>query len=118
LTPSGSSLGPLTNVGLSVNAVGRSRSSPYVEQWTFGFQYALTPNDSVEISYIGNHGLKLPFANWQRNQLAPQYLSLGNQLLAPVTNPFYGVITSSSCGLSARTVPLGQLLVLIHSIAT
>ena len=110
LTPSGSSLGPLTNVGLSVNAVGRARSSPYVEQWTFGFQYALTQNDSLEISYVGNHGLKLPFANWQRNQLAPQYLSLGNQLLAPVTNPFYGAIASSSCGLSARTVPLGQLL--------
>jgi hypothetical protein len=110
LTPSGSSLGPLTNVGLSINAVGRTRSSPYVPQWTFGLQYAITQNDSLEISYVGNHGLKLPFANWQRNQLAPQYLSLGNQLLAPVANPFFGAIKSSSCGLSAKTVPLGQLL--------
>lgn len=110
LTPSGSSLGGLTNVGLSVNAVGRTRSSPYVEQWTFGIQYALTQNDSLEISYIGNHGVKLPFSNWQRDQLAPQYLSLGNQLLAAVTNPFYGSITSSSCGLDQKTIPLGQLL--------
>ena len=110
LSPSGSSLGPLTNVGLSVNAVARTRSSPYVEQWTFGLQYAVTQNDSVEVSYVGNHGLKLPFSNWQRNQLSPRYLSLGNQLLAPVTNPFYGAINSSSCGLDEQTIPLGQLL--------
>ncbi len=110
LSPSGSSLGPLTNVGLSVNAVGRGRSSPYVEQWTFGFQYAVTQNDSIEVSYVGNHGVKLPFSSWQRDQLSPQYLSLGNQLLAPVTNPFYGAITSSSCGLNQKTIPLGQLL--------
>jgi Carboxypeptidase regulatory-like domain len=110
LSPTGSSLGGLTNVGLSVNAVGRTRSSPYVQQWTFGFQYALTQNDSLEISYVGNHGLKLPFSNVQLDQLAPQYLSLGNQLLTSVPNPFYGAIRSSSCGLDQKTIPMGQLL--------
>lgn len=110
IPPSGSSLGGLTNVGLSVNAVGRTRSSPYVEQWTFGIQYALAQNDNIEISYVGNHGLKLPFSNWQRDQLPPQYFSLGNQLQSPVANPFYGSINSSSCGLDQKTIPLGQLL--------
>jgi Carboxypeptidase regulatory-like domain len=110
IPPSGSTLGGLTNVGRSVNAVGRTRSSPYVEQWTFGVQYALAHNDSIEVSYVGNHGLKLPFANWQRDQLSPQYLSLGDELQSPVANPFYGSITSSSCGLDQKTIPLGQLL--------
>ncbi|MBV9305585.1 MAG: TonB-dependent receptor [Acidobacteriaceae bacterium] len=110
IQPIGSSLGALTNVGQSVSAVGRTRSSPYVEQWSLSTQYAFTNNDVFEISYFGNHGLKLDYNDIQLNQLNPQYLSLGNALLAPVKNPFYGVITSSSCGLNQPTVPYGQLL--------
>jgi hypothetical protein len=110
LQPIGSSQGALTNVGQSISAVGRTRSSPYVEQWSFSTQYAFTNADVLELSYFGNHGLKLDYNDVQRNQLDPQYLSLGNALLTPVKNPFYGVITSSSCGLSQPTVPYGQLL--------
>ncbi|HVI81008.1 MAG TPA: hypothetical protein VM715_23230, partial [Candidatus Acidoferrum sp.] len=108
--PVGSSLGGLTNVGQSITAVGRTRSSPYVEQWSFSTQYAFTAKNIFELSYFGNHGLKLAFNDIQRNQLNPQYLSLGNALLAPVRNPFYGVISSSSCGLNQPTVPYAQLL--------
>jgi hypothetical protein len=110
ILPAGSSGGGLTNVGQSITAVGRTRSSPYVEQWSFSTQYAFSANDIFELSYFGNHGLKLAFNDIQRNQLNPQYLSLGNALLAPVRNPFYGVISSSSCGLNQPTVPYGQLL--------
>lgn len=110
LQPIGSSQGALTNVGQPISAVGRTRSSPYVEQWSFSTQYALSNADVLELSYFGNHGLKLDYNDVQRNQLDPQYLSLGNALLTPVKNPFYGVITSSSCGLSQPTVPYGQLL--------
>jgi hypothetical protein len=42
------------------------------------------------------------------NQLPVADLALGNQLLTPVTNPFYGVITSGA--LSGPTIPYGQLL--------
>jgi hypothetical protein len=110
LQPIGSSQGALTNVGQSISAVGRTRSSPYVEQWSLSTQYAFTNSDVFELSYFGNHGVKLDYNDVQVNQLPTQYLSLGNALLTPVRNPFYGVITSSSCGLDQATIPYGQLL--------
>jgi len=110
IPPVGNSQGALTNVGQSISAVGRTRSSPYVEQWSLSTQYALTNSDVFELSYFGNHGLKLDYNDIQLNQIDPKYLSLGNALLQPVRNPFYGIITSSSCGLSQPTVPYGQLL--------
>ena len=107
----GNGLGKLTNVGFDTNAVESSRATPYVEQWTFGLQYALSKNDSVEAQYIGNHGVKLPISGgFQRNEIADSYLALGNQLLAPISNPFYGHILASGCGLDQPTVPRGQLL--------
>jgi hypothetical protein len=111
IAATGRSLGGLQDVGLSVGtATNRSRSSPYVEQWTFGLQYALTPNDMIDVTYLGNHGVKLPFSSVQRDQLPTQDLAQGDALLAMVANPFYGSITASACGLDAATVPAGQLL--------
>jgi hypothetical protein len=75
----------------------------------FGVQYAVAPNDLIDVSYVGNHGVKILGA-MQNDQLYPQYLALGNQLLQQVPNPFYGAITSSGCGLDRPTVVQGQLL--------
>lgn len=108
--PTGSSLGGLTDVGLSPSAPGNYRPTPYVEQWMLGLQYAITQNDMIDVTYIGNHGVKLPFSGLQKNQLPPQYMTMGNALLEPVANPFYGHITSSGCGLEGATVLAGQLL--------
>jgi hypothetical protein len=53
--------------------------------------------------------VKLPFTSaFQRNQLRPELLSLGDKLLEPVANPFYGIITVGS--LAGQTIPRGQLL--------
>jgi hypothetical protein len=108
LLPPGKSLGQLTGVGQSINAVERARPTPYVEQWTFGLSYDLPSRTVLEISYAGNHGVKLPFADFQLNQLPAQLLSLGEKLVAPVTNPFYGAVSAGP--LAGATVPLGQLL--------
>ena len=108
LLPPGNSAGGLTNIGLDTNAMERGRPTPYVEQWTFSTQYELPYNSLIEAAYVGNHGVKLPYASSQLNQLNPQYLSLGNQLLNPVPNPFFGVITVGA--LSGPTIPYGQLL--------
>ncbi|MDQ2711599.1 MAG: carboxypeptidase-like regulatory domain-containing protein, partial [Acidobacteriota bacterium] len=108
LAPVGEANGGATNVGQTVNAVLRHRASPYVQQWTTNVQYQ-AGNTVLQAAYIGNHGLKLLFGtNFELNQLPTADLALGNQLLQPVTNPFYGVITSGS--LSGKTVPYGQLL--------
>ena len=114
IAPAGKANGALTNVGQSVDAIYRDRPTPYVEQWTAGFQYAPTHNDNFDITYIGNHGVKLIYGNGagsvQANQLPPANLALGNGLLNQVTNPFFGSIANSSCGLDQSTVIAAQLL--------
>jgi hypothetical protein len=114
IQPTGKSQGALTNVGLGVNAWEGYRPTPYVEQWTGGFQYALTPNNLIEATYVGNHGVKLLFGGLDADQLQPNYLSMGDALLNPVANPFYDYFHShglvSGCGLDQPTVPQGQLL--------
>jgi hypothetical protein len=110
IAPPGNSLGPLTNVGLGVSAVNRKRPISYVNNWMFGVQYAFTAKDKVDASYVGNHGVQLDYSSYESNQLNPAKVQLGDQLLTPVTNPFYGLISSSSCGLDQPTVPAGQLL--------
>jgi hypothetical protein len=63
----------------------------------------------LEAAYAGNHGVKLLFGtNFQLNQLTPAQLSLGNALLQPVPNPFFGTITAGP--LAGPTVPEGRLL--------
>ncbi len=107
---SGNSLGELQQVGFGVGSDFRSRKPSYTQQRLLGVQYAITPNDSLEVDYIGNHGTHM-ISNLQRNQLNPQYLSMSTAALQSlVTNPFSGSITSSSCNLNNATVSQYQLL--------
>jgi len=111
IEPTGRSLGGLQDVGFSVgSALDRNRPTPYMEQWMFGLQYALTPNDMIDVTYLGNRGVKLPFGGVQKDQLPPQDLAQGNALTASVTNPYFGYITASGCGLNNATVPAFQLM--------
>ena len=97
-------------MGQSISVVNNHRPSPYVEQWMLGIQYSPTPSDVIDITYVGNHGLKMVLSGANRNQLPPQYLSETTQLNNPVTNPFYGHVSGSGCGLSNPTVSSFQLL--------
>jgi Carboxypeptidase regulatory-like domain/TonB dependent receptor len=107
----GNSMGEYQQVGNGLGSVWRSRRSPYVQQWLLGVQYAITPNDSIDINYIGNRGTRMITGGYQHNQLNPQYLSMGTAALqAQVTNPFYGSIASSSCSLNNPTVQEAQVL--------
>lgn len=42
-----------------IMTVARNLTTPYVTTWTLSLQHALTPNVSMEIAYIGNHGTNL-----------------------------------------------------------
>jgi hypothetical protein len=107
---SGNSLGEYQQLGSGVGSVFKDRKSPYTQQWLFGVQYAITPNDSLDVNYIGNRGTRM-ITNLQQNQLNPQYLSMDTAALqSPVSNPFFGHITSSSCNLNNATIPQYQLL--------
>jgi hypothetical protein len=77
----------------------------------FGLQYSIRTNDLLDIAYVGNRGIKLSAGGYERDQLDPQYFSLGttalNQLVA---NPLAGKLTSSGCQLQNAMVPRQQLL--------
>ena len=106
----GNSLGALTNVGFSTGAVNPNRKTYYDQQWMYGFQYAPTARDVVDITYVGNHNVHTLAGSLNLNQLDPKYFSMGSALLTQVTNPFAGQITSSGCGLDQPMVAQGQLL--------
>lgn len=106
----GNSQDGLSNVGFSVGAVSRTRKTYYVQQWMYGFQYAPTSRDVLDVTYVGNHGVHVVDGGLNLNQLDPKYLSMGSALDNLVPNPFFGHITASGCGLDQPTVVQGQLL--------
>ena len=106
----GNSSGGLTNVGFDTSAVSRSRKTYYDQQWMFGFQYAPTPSDVIDLTYVGNHSVHVVTSGMNLNQLDPKYFSMGDALDTLVPNPFFNHITASGCGLANPTVQQGQLL--------
>jgi Carboxypeptidase regulatory-like domain/TonB dependent receptor len=109
-SPTGNSLGLLTDVGNSVNAWDRNHPTSYVQSYSASFQYQILRNAIIEVGYQGSQGRKLPlgYGSFNINQLNPSYLSMGSALSAPVNNPFYGTIAAGQ--LSGKTVPAYQLL--------
>jgi hypothetical protein len=109
----GNTQGGLTDVGQSLATSVFKRPSSYVEQWSFGLQYSLTPRDMIEANYVGSHALKFVISGLNINQLPPADLALGSgALTAAKTNPFFGLgpVASSGCGLAGATVPAYQLM--------
>jgi len=107
----GSSLGPLTDVGTSVSAMEYYTPRPYTQQWNFGVQRELPGNTLVSVVYAGGHSIHLP-VNLTPNDLQPRYWGTpGNSaqvsaLQKTVPNPFYGnkVINITSGTISTATV--------------
>ena len=113
LTPTGSSLGGLTDVGNSASTgVPAMRHSPLVYQYSLGFQYAFATNDVLTTTYVGNRGVHMLTDSVLRSQLNPALVTPANAnaLATLVPNPFYGKITSSSCGLDQPTILQAHLL--------
>jgi len=63
-----------------------------VVSWTSGFQYELTPNTVLDLTYIGKHGTHLESGGFNGgglhapNTLDPKYLALGTLLNQPATS--------------------------------
>jgi hypothetical protein len=110
LTPTGNSLHGLTNVGYGGGGTNPNRPDPMVKQYMLGVQYAFSPSNVLDVSYVGNQGTNMILGGMNYGELDPKYLSMGSALNTPVANPFYGVIKDSSCGLNDPTVPQAQLL--------
>jgi hypothetical protein len=54
--PTGGTVAPTP---CSIVGIDPKFRTPYVENWSFGIQRAITNNLSLDISYVGNHGVKL-----------------------------------------------------------
>lgn len=111
--PQGAAGGPLTQVGSSISdSYFSSYRNPYNIQWNFAVQYALPSKTTLEVSYLGNHGLFLidgdPGTNF--DQLPTADLAMGNALFTQVPNPFFGIITTPGSSLANPTVQANQLL--------
>jgi hypothetical protein len=106
--PENGGLGLVTLLGQSINAQSRFDRVPYTAQWNFDIQYALPGEMVMDVAYAGNAGVKL-LAQAQLNQVPDRFLSLGDDLIRSVTNPFFGIIPATS-SLGQRTTTAGQLL--------
>jgi hypothetical protein len=114
ILPPGSSEGLSTDLGLGVSGYIRNWNQlPYVQDWSFGVQHQFG-SMVVSAQYVGSKGTHLYFAS------APAYNYFGpwiqkaspaqiSALTAYVPNPFYGVITTPSCGICGSTVQASQL---------
>ncbi|MBS1829747.1 MAG: TonB-dependent receptor [Acidobacteria bacterium] len=114
--PPGASGGLLTGVGQSVTAgaAGGSNFLPNFrhglnQQFSQGFQFVLPGNLSIQASYVGSLNQRLTMSR-NINQYPNQFLDLRTRLNASVPNPFFGVITDRTSGLSQATTTVQQLL--------
>lgn len=83
-------------------------TSPYLQQWNFAVQRQLPGRWVASVSYAGNKGNKLFGANYNLNQIDPQYYALGLRLQDQVPNPLAGQILSGA--LSGATITRSQSL--------
>ena len=96
IPPPGASQGALSYVGQSFSYVNQDFRLPYVDQFSFGFQYELPWHAKLEVSYVGSRGKdEQTSANLNYYPLsARQKCNLmegGNPLYCDqrVSNPFY-----------------------------
>ena len=83
----------------------------YYLNWNLTIQHQFPFGLNVEASYAASHGVHLPINSDNGvniNQLPDADLALGGQLLNPVANPFFGLISSGP--LSNPTVQYWQTL--------
>jgi len=112
----GNTLGTRTWLGAGPSAPLRDLvATAYTQTWSFGIQRELPGDILVDASYVGTKGTKLNilsagqrnyFGSWIERATADEITALQTQ----VPNPFYGVITDPTVGLSSPTVGVGQLL--------
>ncbi|HVW83416.1 MAG TPA: hypothetical protein VHB50_02000, partial [Bryobacteraceae bacterium] len=110
--PKGVAGGPLTDVGLGIGeSFFDSYRNPYSEEWNLNIQRELPGQMTLEVGYLGNHGLFLVDGDPGQpyDQLPTSYLALGNALYNQVPNPFYGLITTPGSPLAQPTVQFNQL---------
>lgn len=87
----------------------------YSQQWNLAVERTFAGTATAGIAYAGSKGTHLIIASpytgsgLQLNQIPDQYLSMGDDLLTPVSNPFYGILPAGSVN-GGSTILKGRLL--------
>ncbi len=76
----GNALGGLTSVGQTPSVLNPHREDPTTQQFSFGFQYAFTTNDVLDVNYVGSRGRRITLGGMNYGELNPNYLSMGSAL--------------------------------------
>lgn len=116
--PPGSSSGINTYLGQGITFLNPHLLRQYNIRWTFDVQQELSKNTTLEVGYIGNHGIHLT-NNFSFGALPVKYLSTSltrdaaqvanaSALSATVTNPFAGLLPGTS--LNGSTISVSNLL--------
>jgi len=118
LYPTGSSLGCATNLGLGVTEPLRNQNiPPYTQTWSGGLQYELRGGWLIDANYLGTKGTHLYFYGsgslttlgpWVEKEATNP--ALVTALSTYVTNPYYGVINTTGCGICSPTIQAGHLM--------
>jgi hypothetical protein len=117
LQPTGSSAGAATFVGQNPNWFDPGFEIPSVWSFSWGFQYQVTKNSTVEASYVGSRSFNLNMnADYNIPSLDVRktcnYLEGGNAALCnqQVPNPFKGIAAFNGTGYyTANTVSYFQM---------
>ncbi len=104
--PPGSDLGARTFLGRGPTFFDPTFKLPYVNQFSFGFQYELPAHSSIEVSYVGSRSHKLQTSRaYNEPDLAMRQkcnpMEGGNPAYCDeqVANPFYGIAAFGATGL-------------------
>ncbi|AXC13334.1 Oar protein [Acidisarcina polymorpha] len=87
----------------------------YSQQWNLAVERTIGGSATASLAYAGSKGTHLIIASpytgsgLQLNQIPDQYLSMGDDLLTPVANPFYGALPAGSAA-GGPTILKGRLL--------
>jgi len=108
----GSSLGPETNLGGTLNTVLHSQRTMTTYNFNFGLEYEFPHQTILSAAYVGSRGLFLPLGGVDLNQLSlqtiQQYgagLCVTGDPSCMVANPWEAILPSTNAYYGSATVP-------------
>ena len=113
LSPTGASLGLLTNIGNGVGYDWRTRRIPHSQQWIIGFQQQLPGRVLLDVAYSGNYTNRMTMSEqWDVISNAQQAACQANNNLCNqlVPNPFFGVLPKNTTLGSSSKIQAWQLM--------
>ena len=112
LLPAGAGAGPGVSNGTTISGFQYDNPVSYQQQWNFGMEQGLGNTFTMQLNYVGGHGVHLPM-NVRYNDLRPQFFlapgSSSAPLTAQVANPFFGQSPVAAGVLRNATVQQIQL---------